>query len=131
MAAYPFRDVRDIGNLPLSGVVMDGTTRRQVETTIAHASPSSSGNTEVVAAQGAGVKIRVLSLVIITTDAQTIKFQSATTDVSAAFPMAANGGMVLPNNDHGWVQTAANEALNINLSAASATGVQVVWIPVS
>lgn len=131
MATYPFRDVRDVGNYPLSGVVMDATTRRSVETTISFANPSSSGNTQVVAAQGAGVKIRVLSLVIVSTIAQTVKFQSATTDISAGFPVAANGGIVLPPNDHGWVQTADNEALNINLSAATATGVQVVWIPVT
>jgi hypothetical protein len=36
----------------------------------------------------------------------------------------------LPRNDHGWFETAANEALNVNLSAAVATGVMVDWIPV-
>lgn len=97
----------------------------------AFASPSASGNTVVVPAQGAGVKIRVMSLAVISTLAQTIKFQSATTDKSAAFPVAANGGLVLSQNDRGWFETNANEPLNINLSAASATGVQVVWVPVS
>lgn len=97
----------------------------------AFASPSSIGNTVVVPAQGAGVKIRVMSLAVVSTLAQTIKFQSATTDKSAAFPVAANGGLVLSQNDRGWFEAAANEALNINLSAATPTGVQVVWIPVS
>lgn len=97
----------------------------------AFANPAAIGNTLVVAAQGAGVKIRVMSLAIISTVAQTVKFQSGTTDKSASFPVAANGGLVLSQNDRGWFETAANEALNVNLSAATATGVQVVWLPVS
>lgn len=87
------------------------------------------GNTAVVAAQGAGIKIRVLAVVMVSTLAQTVKFQSATTDISAGLPVAANGGAVMPYNDHGWMQTNANEALNINLGVATATGVQVLWIP--
>jgi len=86
------------------------------------------GNTAVVAAQGAGVLIRVLSLVVVTTLANTVKFQSATTDITAGFPLGANGGMVLNNNSHGWFQTAANAALNINLSVATATGCNVTWV---
>jgi hypothetical protein len=96
----------------------------------ANVNATTTGNTEVVAAQGAGVKIRVLSMAIVSTIAQTVKFQSGTTDISAAFPVAANGGLVMPKNDHGWFETAANEALNINLSEATPTGVQVVWEPV-
>lgn len=31
-------------------------------------------------------------------------------------------------NEHGWFQTAAGEALNINLGSAVATGVQINYI---
>lgn len=89
---------------------------------------SLSGNTAVVAAQGVGVRIRVLSVFAVGTLAVTVKFQSATTDITAGFPFAANGGMVLPHNPHGWFQTNANEALNINLGVATATGCQVTWV---
>lgn len=87
------------------------------------------GNTAVVAAQGAGVKIRVLSAMAVGTLAVTIKFQSATTDITAGFPLGINGGMVLPYNPHGWFETAANEALNINLGLGTATGVNITWCP--
>jgi hypothetical protein len=91
---------------------------------------TASGNTEVVAAQGTGIKIRVIALYHVSLTAVTVKFQSATTSKSPGVPAAANGGLVLPRNDHGWFETAANEALNVNLSAAVATGVMVDWIPV-
>ena len=86
------------------------------------------GNTQVVAAQGGLVRIRVLSVQVITTLANSVKFQSATTDISATFPLAANGGFVMPCTQHGWFQTAANEALNVNLSLGTSTGVQVIWV---
>ena len=94
----------------------------------AFANPTASGNTQVVAAQGAALRIRVLSLFSMAATAVTIKFQSATTDISAGFPVAANGGFVLPRNVDGWFQTAANEALNINLGGAVTAGVQVTWV---
>lgn len=89
---------------------------------------SASGNTQLIAAQGGAVRIRVLAVVgVVGGTAVSVKFQSATTDVSALFACAANGGFVLPYNPHGWFQTAANEALNVNLSGAVATGVQTIW----
>lgn len=94
----------------------------------AFANATASGATQVVAAQGAGVKIRVLSVFAVATTAVTIKFQSAATDISAGFPVGATSGFAVVNQ-HGLFQTAANEALNINLSAAVATGVQVTWAP--
>lgn len=86
------------------------------------------GNNEVVATQGASIRIRVLSVLAVATLGVTVKFQSATTDITAGFPLGNNGGVVLPYNQHGWFQTAANEALNINLSLATATGVQLTWV---
>jgi len=89
---------------------------------------SSGGNTELVAAQGAGVRIRLLAVFCVGGgSAVSVKFQSAATDISALFALVANGGFVLPYNPHGWCQTNANEALNVNLSGAVATGVQALW----
>lgn len=87
------------------------------------------GATELVAAE-AGRRIRVLGLISVTTAANSIKFQSATTDITALFPLAANGGFTLPFTEHGWCETAVGEALNINLSAATSTGTQVVYMVV-
>lgn len=91
------------------------------------ANPSGTGDTEIVAAV-AGAKIRVLALAMVTTSANSVHFRSATTPISATFPLGANGGVVLSLNEHGWFETAAGEALNINMSAASATGVQIQYI---
>jgi hypothetical protein len=88
---------------------------------------ASSGSNAIVAAV-AGVRYRVLAAVAVTTLANSTKFLSGTTDISATFPLGANGGLVLPFNEHGWFETAAGEALNINLSVATSTGVQVQYI---
>lgn len=96
------------------------------------ANPASSGDNSLVAAV-ANAKFRVLSVAVVTTTANSVKFRSATADISATFPLAANGGFVLPFNEHGWFETAAGEALQINMTTATATGVQIQYIriPVS
>ena len=88
-----------------------------------------SGNTALVAAV-TGAKIRVVGLSLVTLVANTVKFQSATTDKSAGLPLAANGGLVLPLNEHGWLETTRGEALNFNQSAATTTGVNVAYVEV-
>jgi hypothetical protein len=91
------------------------------------ATPTTLGANQLVAA-AAGTKYRVLSVAIVTTAANNVKFQSGSTDITATFPLAANGGIVLPYCEHGWFETASNEALNVNLSAATATAVQIQYI---
>ena len=87
------------------------------------------GATELVAAE-AGRRIRVLAIVAITTLANSINLESATTDISGIFPLAANGGLVLPYTEQGWCETAVGEALNITLSAATSTGIQLIYMVV-
>jgi hypothetical protein len=93
----------------------------------AFANPSGIGSNAIVAAV-AGARIRVLSVVMVSTIANSVKFLSAAADISATFPLAANGGLVLPFNEHGWFETNVGEALNLNMTAASATGTQVHYI---
>jgi hypothetical protein len=91
-------------------------------------STSSSGDNTVVAAI-TNAKIRVLSVAVVATLANVVTFKSgASTAISAAFPLGANGGIVLPFNEHGWFETAAGEALVINMGTATATGVQVQYV---
>lgn len=85
------------------------------------------GATALVAAK-AGKKIRVLGVVAVATLANSIKLQSASTDITALFPLGANGGFTLPYCDHGWCETAEGEALNISMSVATSTGVQLVYM---
>jgi hypothetical protein len=91
------------------------------------ATPSTSGANQLLAAT-AGAKFRVLSVAVVATTAVSVKFQSASTDITGTFPLGANGGFVLPFNEHGWFETNVNEALNINLSGAVSTGVQIQYI---
>jgi hypothetical protein len=89
--------------------------------------PASIGaNAFVTGVPGRG--IRVLSVALIASGVTNVKFQSAATDISALFSLAANGGLVLPFNEHGWFQTADGETLNLNLSAAIATGASIQYI---
>lgn len=62
---------------------------------IGFASPSTSGSSVVIPAVP-GMAIKVLSMVVMSSAAQTISFLSNTTAISAAMPVAANGGFVLP-----------------------------------
>lgn len=89
---------------------------------------TASGNTQIVAAQGAGLRIRLLAANVTSGTALTIKFQSATTDICSGKPVAANGGWIAPYAPVGWFQTTANEALNVNLSGAGTVGVDIIWI---
>jgi hypothetical protein len=90
---------------------------------------SSAGDNELVPAPGSGIKIRVISLVAVAgATANTMTLRSATTAISAGFPFAANGGMVLNDNKSGWFQTAANEALNVNLSGSTLVAVSITYV---
>ncbi len=109
---------------------MTNVTRTSPKNTVhtnVFVNPSASGDNQIVAGV-TNAKYRVLSVAVVTTLANNVKFRSATTDVSATFPLAANGGFVLPFNEHGWFETASGEALQVNLSVATATGVQIQYI---
>lgn len=88
---------------------------------------SSLGSNEVVAAV-AGRTINVLSMAVISKLANDVKFLSASTQIGATMPLGANGGFVLPFNSYGWFNTNIGEALNINLSVATATGVMITYL---
>jgi hypothetical protein len=80
-------------------------------------STAASGATQLVAAQGGALKIKVVSYVLVASSAVTVKFQQGSTDVTGAMSLAANGGIVVASVAH-MFETAANAALNINLGGA-------------
>lgn len=95
--------------------------------------PASAGDSVLVAAVS-NRKIRVLALALVSSAANTVTFKSSVAGaISGAFSFAANGGMVLPFNEHGWFETVAGEGLLVGLSAASAVGLQIQYVvlPVS
>lgn len=82
-------------------------------------STAASGATQLVAAPGGSLQVKVVSYVIVAASAVSAKFQSATTDLTGAMPLAANGGVVAAGQPSShWFECAANQALNINLSGA-------------
>jgi hypothetical protein len=108
------RSVNDLDNQP-------------VKTAFVNA--SSLGSNEIVAAVS-GKVIRVLAASAVTTLANSVSFLTAAVAISAASPLAANGGFVLPHNPYGWFNTVAGEALNVNLSVATSTAVNITYIEV-
>lgn len=92
---------------------------------------SASGVTQVVAAVG-GKKIRVLSWTLVCSGAVNVKWQSAVTptDLTGLHYFAANGGASPAFDPFGHFQTLTGEALNINLSGATAVGGSLQYVEV-
>ena len=90
-------------------------------------SASASGANQLVAAV-AGKRIRVLHYRALVSGDVSIKFQSASTDITGLMAFSANGGIsagapsIIPAGLIFEFQTEPGEALNINLSAAVAVG---------
>lgn len=91
---------------------------------------SVSGDTVVVPAQGAGVKIKVLAAIVTVDKAagNDIVLKSGTTDISASFSVNRASSLILPISDVGWFVTMDNQALNINLASANKVGCHVIWV---
>jgi len=79
-----------------------------------------SGNNTLQAAAGAGIKIRVLSVMMVAAGTVTARFESGAsgTALTGQMNLIANSGFTLPYNPAGWFETAANTLLNLELSAA-------------
>lgn len=84
-------------------------------------SASASGATPIVAAVP-GKRIRVVSYLLSANADVNAKFQSASTDLTDWLYMGAKGGNGAAFSLAGHFETAAAEALNINLSGAVAVG---------
>lgn len=87
----------------------------------------------LVAAAGAGVKVRVVSLFLINTAAQTLTFKSAAagTPLTGAMALPANGPLILPFNPQGWFETAANALLELAQSGATQVSGTIQYVTVS
>jgi uncharacterized protein YgiB involved in biofilm formation len=88
---------------------------------------SSSGDNAIVAAV-TGKRIRVLAYALIANAAVNAKWRSASTDVTGLLYLAANGGVAAGFEGMGCFQTAAGEALNLNLSGAVAVGGHLTYV---
>lgn len=99
----------------------------------AFGNPAGAGdNTVVAAAVAPNRKIKVLAGVIVNNvaTAQTVFFKSGGTSIgpNILLPASLFGMVPFPQNDLGWLMTNAGEALVINLSAATAIGITVLYV---
>ena len=81
---------------------------------------ATSGDNTLQAAAGAGIKIRVLSVFMVSAGTVTARFESGAggTALTGQMNLVANSGFTLPFNPAGWFETADNALLNLELSAA-------------
>lgn len=91
------------------------------------------GQTDSVLAAGvAGYRIRVISLFCLAAAATTLTFNSkgvgAGVAITPAMANGANGGAVLPVNEHGWFETSAGEALTCTTGAGGTTALLLCYV---
>ena len=83
---------------------------------------SVAGTTELVAAQGTGQKIKVVSYIFTISLAGTVKF-TGTADLTGAMDIAASGGAVVIGRPTSYLfETTANAALSIVTTLGAARG---------
>ena len=117
----------DGGGIDDSSSIYDGSTKLTPK--FAAISESSSGSQEIVAAV-ATKKIRVLSYAIVVNGTVNVKWQSDATDITGLMYFIANTGISAGYNPKGHFETAAGEALNLNLSAGVALGGHISYVEV-
>ena len=100
-------------------------------TRLASIAVAASGDNTLVAAV-TGKKLRVLSLVLLSTAKQTVRFESGAsgTALTGQMELAANAPLVLPFNPEGWFETAASALLNLELGGANAVAGSLSFVEV-
>lgn len=93
---------------------------------------SSSGDNTLVAAAGAGVKIRVLAVAVVAAGDVDARFESGAsgTALTGVMDLTTNSGFVLPFNPMGWFETADNTLLNLELSGATSVAGCLTYVEV-
>ncbi len=86
----------------------------------------------VVAAQATGVTIRVVSLFLVNTTAQSLTFKSGAggTALTGAMALGALGVLVLPYNPQGYFETAAATLLELAASGSTQVSGALQWVAV-
>lgn len=90
---------------------------------------TATGDTTLVAAQAAGVKIRVIDFFIVAAAAATVSFQSGTGGAALTGPMTLNAGnpVFCDVPDFGVFETAAATLLNLHQTGTIQLSGYLVW----
>jgi len=98
----------------------------KIKPLVVFVNPSTAVSTQVLVAE-AGVQYRIHAMACVTTLANTVNLRSNTTAISANFPLADNGGFILPFNEAGWFVTAVGEGLFLNQTVATVCGCNITY----
>ena len=92
---------------------------------------ATSGDNTLVAAV-TGKKIRVLSCLLVASGTVTVRFESDSsgTAMTGQINLTTNSGFTLPPSSFGWMETAAGELLNLELSGATSVDGMLVYVEV-
>lgn len=112
----------ELGVVSLLGTNKVGTGLVSTPTAV-----TASGHTSLVAAPGAGKRIVVTGFFLSCKTAVDVYFTSATTRISPTLYAGANSTFVIQRLTHQPFECAANEALQINASAAGTSYIQVAY----
>lgn len=94
----------------------------------AEVAASASGSNEIVAAD-AQHRIKVVSYVLVADSAVTAQWKSATTALSGAMSLAANGGVAAASQPNvPFFSTAKGEALNLDLGGAVGVNGHIAYV---
>ena len=109
--------------------IMNGTTALTPKFAIIDA--ATSGDNTIVAAV-ASKKVRVIACLLVAAGTVNVRFESGAsgTAKSGQMNLVANTGFVLPFNPSGWLETASNTLLNLELSAAISVDGLLVYVEV-
>lgn len=96
-------------------------------------STASSGDNTLVAAQGAGLRVRVLGLVLVAAGAVTVRLESGAggTAMTGVMSLITGTPLVIPLAEFGWTETAENALLNLELGGAVQVSGTLVYSVVS
>lgn len=128
MQQLEFYDLhKRLGEIEQRVLRLEREKRPVLDTTKIPLVATASGDTTVVAAV-TGYKIRVIAYDFLVSANVDVKFKSGSTDITGLYSVPVRGGKVDNENESGWFETAASEALKINLSAAVTLGGTLTYI---
>ena len=106
------RTTDNVGAALVTDAIMQDATVRTPAFAVINAA---SGDNSIVAAQGSGNKIRVLSYVLVAGGTTTARFESGAggTALTGVMPLVANSGVSAPFSPVGHFETGANAALSL------------------
>jgi hypothetical protein len=130
----PDKALRDLGlvkSYEQSGYIYVGSTAYEVKRALANVAASQTDSNIVTAV--ASKSICVIAVVAVAAATATnltfnTKPVGSGTAISPLFANGANGGIVLPENQHGWFKTSSGEGLTVTTGAGSTTGILVNYI---